>query len=90
MSAKRKIEDVQHQPAAPQAAPEPGAPPVEDVSGHMAAAPSASPARELQERLEQSVHQEPPTGRVIDLGRVLASASGITAILGVFFFSGLW
>ena len=52
---------------------------------------AASPARELQERLEETLKsEEPRQGSIMDIGRVLAVSSGITMILGVFIISGIW
>lgn len=49
-----------------------------------------SPARSLQAHLETSLSSPSTKSRVMDIGRVLASASGITLILGVFVFYGIW
>ncbi len=66
------------------------APSLEDVSQDMRADAPDSPARALQAKLEESINEEKPAKPLYDTGRILASASGITAILGVFFFSGIW
>ncbi|MEM5516968.1 hypothetical protein WNY37_08395 [Henriciella sp. AS95] len=52
--------------------------------------PAPSPARVLQEQLHESISSEKQRAPAMDIGRVLAASSGITAIMGVFFFSGLW
>lgn len=57
------------------------------------AAPDAevtSPARSLQAQLESRLSTPVRRDRIMDIGRVLASASGITLILGVFIISGIW
>ncbi|WP_084417777.1 hypothetical protein [Henriciella litoralis] len=88
MAAKKKHFDDPNKPASvvtPDAAPslrEAGETHSEEVS--------SSPARELQEHLEQKIAAPSPKRQIMDMGRVLASASGITAILGVFIFSGIW
>lgn len=66
------------------------APSLEDVSEETRADAPGSPARELQAKLENSINEKRSGKRVLDTGRVLASASGITALLGFFVFSGIW
>jgi hypothetical protein len=90
MAAKRKQHhtDVGSTPARPDEGG--GVRPQEAVAG--AHVPTGdSPARSLQTHLETSLTgRKTRRSRVMDIGRVLASASGITLILGVFVFSGIW
>lgn len=53
-------------------------------------APTPSPARELQEQLHDKISSDRKVSSVYDMGRILAASSGITALLGVFFFFGIW
>lgn len=61
-----------------------------DASASEGVAPTPSPARELQEQLQSRVSGGGKVSSVYDMGRILAASSGITAILGVFFFFGIW
>ncbi|MEQ9315680.1 MAG: hypothetical protein RLN72_07495, partial [Henriciella sp.] len=63
---------------------------VADASVGEGVAPAPSPARELQEQLHNRVSGGGKVSSVYDMGRILAASSGITAILGVFFFFGIW
>ena len=97
MSAKRKPESDDLHTDAPErvtrSGDRTGQGPGVPAEAHAGEAP-ASPARELQdelhERLEEKMSAGPRQGRVMDLGRILAASSGITMILGVFIFSGIW
>lgn len=50
---------------------------------------AGSPARVLQDDLETRLKQKSERVWVTDIGRTLASASGITMILGIFLFGGI-
>ena len=63
---------------------------LEDVADKPDVEAADSPARAMQQLLEQSMQPEPQHTRLMDTGRILASASGITMLLGVFIFSGIW
>jgi len=89
MSAIKKPEEHYEDPET-EAGPPAADSPVQDVSeaGHVEAA--ESPARSMQEHLQRSIENPAPRTRILDTGRVLAAASGITTLLGVFFFYGIW
>jgi len=95
MSAKRKHEnpDVEMTPEAVQESQATQlSPPTRftEARADMDAEPTPSPARVLQEQLQEAVVREEPRRSVMDTGRVLAVSSGITAIMGVFIFSAMW
>ena len=88
MAAKKKHFDDHKVPASvtmPEAMPS-----LREAGETHAEEAGSSPARELQEHLEQTIAAPAPKRQIMDTGRVLASASGITANLGVFIFSGIW
>ena len=92
MAAKPK-EHPTHPAAAPQAGDSPAAsvrPGLGEVRGDEYEGAADSPARSLQAHLETSLVAPSTKARILDIGRILASASGITLILGVFVFSGIW
>lgn len=60
-----------------------------DAQSSPDAEPVESPARTLQQRLHDALHIEDRRELMWDVGRVLASASGITTLLGVFFYYGI-
>ena len=63
---------------------------LENAQASQGAGPVESPARTLQQRLHDALHVEDRRELMWDVGRVLASASGITTLLGVFFYYGIW
>ncbi|MGB3627250.1 MAG: hypothetical protein WA989_15565 [Henriciella sp.] len=63
---------------------------VADANERERVEPAPSPARKLQEQLHKTISGENKVSSVYDMGRILAASSGITAILGVFFFLGIW
>ena len=87
MAAERKVQHTENQSA--EQARADNAERAVNLADHDAPA-AESPARALQEHLEQSISGEKKVSSVYDMGRILAASSGITAILGVFIFSGLW
>ena len=64
--------------------------PLEDVSERRGVDGPESPARQMQTELQNSISAQSRRDRRADLGRVLATCSGITTLLGVFIFSGIW
>ena len=64
--------------------------PLEDASGREDLEATESPARAMQAQLEQSIQSGKRRERIMDIGRVLASASGLTTLLGIFFYYGIW
>ena len=89
MSATQKKTSAEPQYTPDAEEPETGAA-LEDVSEATDVEASESPARTMQDRLHRSLSDQPRSGSVMDIGRVLAAASGITLILGVFIFNGIW
>ena len=88
MSAIKKPHE--HHPEPETEAEGPVSSPVQDVADTENVEATESPARSMQERLQQSIQTPAPRTRLMDTGRVLAAASGITTLLGVFFFYGIW
>lgn len=89
MSAIKKSDH--HEPETNETPPAgPDAAPLEEVSGRPDVEASESPARTMQEKLVRSMEAYQKRERIVDIGRVLVSASGITTLLGIFFFYGIW
>ena len=89
MSAIKKSQE--HAPEqAEELTPDSEAPPLEDVSDRPDIEAAESPVRTMQAQLLQSMQSDGRRGRIMDVGRVLASASGITALLGIFVYYGIW
>ena len=63
---------------------------LEEVSARPDVEAAESPARAMQENLARSMEAHHRRERIKDIGRVLASASGITTLLGIFFLYGIW
>ncbi len=49
-----------------------------------------SPARRMQADLQASISKHSRASRRVSIGCVLALSSGITTLLGVFIFTGIW
>lgn len=89
MSAIKKSQE--HAPEqAEELKPDPEAAPLEDVEDRPDVEAAESPARLMQAQLLQSMQSDGRRGRIMDVGRVLASASGITTLLGIFIYYGIW
>lgn len=63
---------------------------LKDVSNQRDLEGTDSPARRMQADLQDSISEEPQPSSPMSIGRVLAVSSGITTLLGVFIFSGIW
>ena len=87
MAAERKLQESELQSAS-QVGSGKSEPAVSIADQDTAA--TSSPARALQEHLQQSISGKTAVSSVHDMGRILAASSGITAILGAFIFSGIW
>lgn len=88
MSAIKKHDEPQeeHQPERETPA---SAAQLEDVSAATDIESAESPARAMQDHLHRSIQTPSRSSSVMDIGRVLAAASGITLILGVFIINGI-
>ncbi|WP_018146750.1 hypothetical protein [Henriciella marina] len=91
MSAERDLEhpsesDVSQSVETSRSVPQPRP---QDASAGTHNSAGGSPARALQDDLETRLKQKADRHWISDMGRVLASASGITMILGIFLFGGI-